>query len=215
MIRGWKSSESSDSRAVFKETKIMSSSAPTNNPQYRRWNETDVWVFNQLTFKTPEQANSWKKAIVLSNEKHDQFFEDYFVFKDNTPNTKGMAATLMAMIEVGCMEPFEVLEQMKKPGSSTPTNVAQRIPLLESDAWVLDQFTFKTIAQYAAWGRAINLRNKKHGQRLEDFFFHYESGLLNLPKMLKTLDGLIEEGCMDPFKELSKQKKRRSTDKPR
>jgi len=99
--------------------------------------------------------------------------------------------------------------------SSTPTNEPQMTYVFESDAWVLDQFTFKTIAQYTAWGRAINLRNKKHGQRLEDFFFHYESGLLNLPKMLKTLDGLIEEGCMDPFKELSKQKKRRSTDKPR
>ena len=193
----------------------MSSSAPTNNPQYTRWNETDVWVFNQLTFKTPEQANSWKKAIVLSNEKHDQFFEDYFVFKDNTPNTKGMAATLMAMIEVGCMEPFEVLEQMKKPGSSTPTNVAQRIPLLESDAWVLDHFTFRTVAQYVAWGKTTSLRNKKYDQHLEDFFINDDEETVNVNKMMKTLDGLIEDGCMDPFKALSKQKKRRSTDKPR
>jgi len=69
----------------------------------------------------------------------------------------------------------------------------------------ISQFTFKTLAQFKAWEKAVTLRKDKYGQSLE-FFFLNEDGTVDVEKMAKTVDALIEEGCMDPFKALEKRK---------
>jgi len=68
----------------------------------------------------------------------------------------------------------------------------------------ISHFTFKTIAQFTTWEKAVNKRKEKYGQSLE-FFFLNEDGTLDVKKMNKTVDALIEDGCMDPFKALEKR----------
>ena len=61
MIRGWKSSESSDSRAVFKETKIMKLVAAPKKVQRTVRLEIDVW----LTVLDIAKENNMKPSTVL------------------------------------------------------------------------------------------------------------------------------------------------------
>jgi hypothetical protein len=62
----------------------------------------------------------------------------------------------------------------------------------------ISQFTFKTLEQYLGWSKAIGIRKDKLGQSLEQFFLN-DDGSLNYAQMVKTVDQLIADDCMNPF----------------
>lgn len=65
----------------------------------------------------------------------------------------------------------------------------------------LSQFTFKTLEQYQGWSKAIGTRKEKLGQSLEQFFINPD-GTLNYLEMVKTVDSLIQQDVINPFKVL-------------
>lgn len=70
----------------------------------------------------------------------------------------------------------------------------------------LSQFTFRTLEQYHAWNQCIEKFKTKYGQTLEQYFTN-DDGTLNFEKMIHTVDGLIEDGCVHPFNALDKSEK--------
>ena len=74
------------------------------------------------------------------------------------------------------------------------------------DYWVFARFSFRIHTQSSGWDKAIAFRNIKHGQYLAHFFID-EGGSLDFDKMCQTLNELVGEGCVDPFKELYERTK--------
>ena len=65
----------------------------------------------------------------------------------------------------------------------------------------LSQFTFKDLAQYQGWNKAIFRRKNNYGQSIESFFLNAD-GTLDYQTMVETVDRMIDEGVVDPFKAL-------------
>ncbi|NER98121.1 MAG: hypothetical protein F6J86_30545 [Symploca sp. SIO1B1] len=77
-------------------------------------------------------------------------------------------------------------------------------PLLMQE-FSLSQFTFQTYDQYREWLKVIERNKKKYRQSIETFFLN-DDGTLNMVEMCETVDRLITEGVMNPFKELDKHR---------
>lgn len=67
----------------------------------------------------------------------------------------------------------------------------------------LSQYTFKTLAQYKKWKESFT-RQRNHFTESFEPFFTNDNGELDYDLMVKTLDGLINDGCKTPLATLNR-----------
>jgi len=215
----------------------MSSSRKGKKVKNTKLVDMDNWVREMFGFMGKAQDKAWKKAIkkhpeylayFFIDEEGNLDFREMYTVMEGMVNSDSMDPyeTLSKRITIPLgPRPFlddvvwmsqlllhlNLCTQGVHPDPSymdedDPALMKSQTKWEERDGWVLDYFAFESRTQAWEWEELIEVRNKKHGEYLAHFFID-EGGSLDFDKMCQTLNELVGDGCMDPFKELYERTK--------